>query len=195
MPQESSPSWEVIVAAALEAAKVSDWKRCQELCALTAERRSPALMTVSRFNILICQYQLGFTNLIPERALPLIEHLPPDAVLATLGLSLLAARKNGTLQDYKRVVLALADAGKEALELPSVPIFVLLHEDEIRCTVHEFSDASLMSEIVSSFLAMNSLNSDSRTKLESLAQRYRERADITANNLLESKASKPGRSQ
>jgi len=44
-------------------------------------------MTASRLNILICQYQLGFTDLIAERALPLLAHLPSGAAITTIGLS------------------------------------------------------------------------------------------------------------
>lgn len=180
MQQRSSTHWQPTAIAAMEDARRGDWKHCQELCALTAEQQSPAVMSVSRLNILICQYQLGFTSQIPERALPLLTHLPNGAAIATIGLSLLAARKNGTLLDFKRVVLALADERHLAYDLPTVPIFVLLHENEIDCSVLESADASLMSEVVASFLSSDSLAADEEAKLQSLARRYRERADFAA---------------
>jgi len=93
---------------------------------------------------------------------------------------LLAARKSGTLLDFKRVVLVLADERNLALDLPTVPTFVLLHENEVDCTVVEHGDAALMSEVVASFLASDTLDPEDKSKLQSLAARYRERADITA---------------
>ena len=188
MQHDTAASWRSTATAAMDAAKAGNWRQCQELCALTAERQSPALMTVSRLNILICQYQLGFTSQIPERALPLITHLPAGAAIAAIGLSLLAARKSGTLLDFKRVVLALADERNSATDLPTIPIFVLLHENEDGCTVLEHADASLMSEVVASFLSSDSLVLEEQTKVQSLASRYRERADITAASHFSPKA-------
>jgi hypothetical protein len=188
MQQNTETSWRATAASAMEAAKRGDWRSCQELCALTSERQSPALMTVSRLNILICQYQLGSTDLIPERALPLIMHLTTGATIASLGLALLAARKSGTLLEFKPVVLALADERHRALDLPTVPTFVLLHENEVGCTVLEHADASLMSEVVGSFLSSDLLDSEEKPKLESLARRYRERAAITAASHLRPEA-------
>jgi hypothetical protein len=188
MQQDIGPSWQASTTSAMDAAKRGDWKSCQELCALTAEQQSPALMTVSRLNILICQYQLGFNDLIPERALPLTTHLPVGATLTCLGLSLLAARKSGTLFEFKPVVLALADERHKAFDLPTVPTFVLLHENEVDCTVLEHTDASMMSEVVASFISSDRLESEERSQLESLARRYRERAAVTAASNLRSDA-------
>ena len=186
MQQDTEPSWRATTTAAKEAAERGDWRSCQELCALTAERQSPALMTVSRLNILICQYQLGFTDLIPERALPLTTHLPLGATIACLGLSLLAARKSGTLLEFKPVVIALADERHKEFDLPTVPTYVLLHENEVDCTVLEHADASLMSEVVASFISSDLLDSRERLQLESLARRYRERAAFTVASHLRS---------
>lgn len=182
MTQNAGPSWRADAASAMEAAQRGDWRSCQEICARTAERQSPAVMTVSRLNILICQYQLGFTDLIPERALPLTPHLPFGATIACLGLTLLAARKSGTLLEFKRVVLVLADERHQAFDLPTVPTFVRLHENEVDCAVLEHADAALMSEVVATFLASDLLDAQERSKLESLARRYRERSVVTATS-------------
>lgn len=178
--QQDEPRWRASLKAAFAAADARNWKTCQELCALTAEQQPPTVMAVSRLNILICQYQLGFTNQIPERALPLISHLPAGGVVTTLGLSLLAAKKSGTLLDFKSLALALADERHQAFDLPTVPTFVLLHENETDCTVQENADAALMSEVVATFLSAGNLSSQETAKLESLARRYRERAAATA---------------
>jgi len=99
--------------------------RCQELCARLAMLASP-VSPLARLNILICQYQLGHYQLIPERVLPLISHVPPVATLAFLGLALPAAHKADSVASFKQVALALASPENLAFDLPSVPTFVVL---------------------------------------------------------------------
>lgn len=156
--------------------------RCQELCATLAEQPPKALMATSRLNILICQYHLGYTQLIPERALPLLGHLPAGAALACLGLSLLAARKSDALATLKPVVLVLADERHSALDLPTVPTFVGLHDDLAGCTVVESPDGALMSEVVATFLCSGSLTEQETKALISLSRRYLEKAAIMAGS-------------
>lgn len=176
------PGWRATVEAAMAAAQAGDWRHCQQLSAMTAEHQSPALMCVSRLNILICQYHLGSVQLIPERALPLLPLLPPGAVPACLGFALLAARKSGTLPQFKGVALGLAADWLEPLDLPSVPLFVLLHENQADCSVIEHSDGSLMSEVVHHFLESGGIDAAESAKLRSLAAKYRKRAVLMATH-------------
>lgn len=168
---------------AFKQARLHDWRGTQEICASIAEQ-PPPVGAVARLDILICQYHLGHTQQIPERALPLLSHLPASAHLACVGLSLLAARKNASLPVFKPVVLALAAPANLAFDLPTVPLFVLLHPDLATCSVAETADASLMSEVVQTYLDSDALSEEERSKLESLAHRYRERAaTIAASDL------------
>jgi hypothetical protein len=164
---------------ACEAARQGDWMKAQQLLAPLVEHSMP-LGAMARLNILVCHYHLGHVALIPERALPLLPHLPFGARLACAGLSLLAARKNETLLSYKEVVLALCDPANEPLDLPTVPTFVALGADPTACSVLESSDGALMSEVVHVFLHSGLLSPTEAAQLQSLAGRYRERASIVA---------------
>ncbi len=88
---------------ACETAQRGNWLEAQKLCAALTDEPMP-LGAIARLNILVLQYHLGFMQLIPERALPLLPHLPMGAQLACAGLSLLAARKSETLLSFKQVV-------------------------------------------------------------------------------------------
>ena len=164
---------------ACEAARQGDWMKAQQLLAPLGDQTMP-LGAVARLNILVCQYHLGYVQLIPERALPLLPHLPLGARLACAGLSLLAARKSETLLNYKQVVLALCDPANEPLDLPTVPTFVTLGADPTACSVLESSDGALMSEVVHAFLGSDLLSQTEAAQLHYLAARYRERASIVA---------------
>ena len=164
---------------AFQQAKANDWRAAQELCAVLGNH-APPLGVIARLNILICQYHLGHTQLIPERVLPLLGHLPPPLWPACIGLSLLAARKNNSLPDFKHLVLALADPRNQALDLPTVPTFVMLESDMATYRVVESADGALMSEIVQKCSDAKGLTEEEKHRLLLLASRYRERASITA---------------
>ena len=164
---------------ACETARRGEWLQAQKLCAALANEPMPT-GAIARLDILICQYHLGSVQLIPERALPLLAHLPVGAQLACAGLSLLAARKSETLLSFKEVVLALADRVNEPLDLPTVPTFVMVGADPTACSVVESSDGALMSEVVQAFLDSDVLAPAEVARLHSLADRYRVRASIVA---------------
>lgn len=175
-----------ILQEALASAQVGNWRQAQESCAVLVNH-APPVGAVARLNILICQYQLGNTQLIPERALPLLSHLPVTGWLPCAGLALLAARKNGELSKLKPLVLALANPKFKAWDLPSVPTYVMLQPDMASCMVLESNDAALMSEIVQNFLGDRDLTTEEQTQLQSLGNRYLERAVATAAHFLEQK--------
>jgi hypothetical protein len=173
-----------ILLTAMERAQKGDWREVQELCAELGNH-PPPIGPVARLNILICQYHLGFTQQVPQRALPLLSHLPVTGWLPCLGLVLLAARKNGELARFKPIVMSLADPVYQAWDLPTVPTFVMLQPEKASCLVIESTDAALMSEIVQGFLSREDLSEDERAKLQSLADRYLERAVTTAARRLQ----------
>lgn len=164
---------------AFQQAKANDWRAAQELCAVLGNH-PPPLGVIARLNILICQYHLRHTQLIPERALPLLEHLPPQLWPACIGLSLLAARKNDSLSDFKHLVLALAAPRNQELDLPTVPTFIMLNSDMATYSVLESADGALMSEVVQECSDAKGLTTEEKQRLLSLATRYRERASIIA---------------
>lgn len=180
-----------ILESAFQRSRLGDWRGTQELCAALGDH-PPPIGAVARLNILICQYHLGHTKLIPERALPLLSHLPAGGQLACVGLALLAARKNGELQKLKPVVLALTDPKYKAFDLPSVPTYVMLDRHLAKCVVLESDDAALMSEIVQEFLNSAGLTADEQRGLRSVADRYLERASKTAaSNLKRNAVTRP----
>lgn len=182
MSEQISPM--EILSTAMARAQKRDWRKVQELCAELGNH-PPPIGPVARLNILICQYHLGFTELVPQRALPLLSHLPVTGWLPCVGLALLAARKNGELAMFKPLAMALTDPRYLAWDLPTVPAFVMLQPEKAACMVIESTDAALMSEIVQDFLNREDLSGDERAKLQSLADRYLERAVTTAAKHLE----------
>jgi hypothetical protein len=178
------PSPMGILLSAVKRSESHDWRGAQELFA-TLGNHPPPIGVVARLNILICQYHLGFTKLIPERALPLLEHLSVIGWLPCAGLALLAARKNGELPNLKPVILALADPKFKALDLPAVPTYVMLAADMSSYLVLESSDAALMSEVVQEYLRSADLSAEEQAKLQSLASRYLDRASITAAHTMQ----------
>ena len=176
MNEQTSPL--EILESAFQRSRLQDWRGAQELCAALGNH-PPPIGAVARLNILICQYHLGHTKLIPERALPLLSHLPVTGWLPCAGLALLAARKNGNLPILKHVVLALADPKFQAWDLPTVPTHVMLDANMSACIVLESDDAALMSEIVQEFLKSPDLTADEQAKLQSLASRYRQVSVLT----------------
>jgi len=182
-----------IMGAAFVRAQQSDWRGAQEICAKLGCHPVP-IGAVARLNILICQYHLGHTKLIPERALPLLSHLPITGWLPCAGLAVLAARKNGELPKLRPLLMALADPKYQSVDLPTVPIFVMLQPGMASCSVVESADGALMSEIVQEFLNAGGLTADEQEKLQSLASRYLERAVMTAAaNLKGNKSARPQR--
>ena len=182
MNEQTSPL--EILESAFQRSRLQDWRGAQELCAALGNH-PPPIGAVARLNILICQYHLGHTKLVPERALPLLSHLPVTGWLPCAGLALLAARKNGELPALKHVVLALADPKFQAWDLPTVPTCVMLDANMSACIVLESDDAALMSEIVQEFLKSPDLAAEEQAKLQSLASRYLDRASMTAAHTME----------
>jgi hypothetical protein len=172
--------WKTAFQEAAEAAQARDWRRSQESSAKVAVYPVPQVCAVARLNILICQYHLGHFSLIAERALPLIQHLPPSATLTCVGIALLAANRTDSLLAFKKVALALAAPKYKAFDLPTVPIFVDLHDDLTTCKVRESTDAALMCEVVDKLLHSDGLKPAEGEALSSLAERYRQRVAETA---------------
>jgi len=156
-------------------AKAGDWRAAQETCATLGSDPVPAVATVARLDILICQYHLGFTGQIPERALPLLQHLPSSATFTCLGLILLAAGRNGELRVARKTALYLARLESSAWDLPTVPTFVLLRTDLTTCMVIESADPEPLCAVVEQVLQLPDLSTDERQSLSSLQERYHER--------------------
>jgi len=167
------------LATAVVQTQVLSWRQAQETCAQLVDEPLP-IGSMARLNILVCEYHLRHTQLIPERALALLPHLPQAAVVACIGLVLLAAWKNDSLHNVKNVALALADADLKPRDLPSVPRFVMLRADLSSCAVAESMDVAQMSEIAQWYLKSEGLSVDEEARFQSLAQRYREHAANTA---------------
>ena len=170
-------------ATAYEETQVLNWLKAQETCAQLVFEPVP-IGPMARLNILVCQYHLRHTQLIPERALPLLPHLPDSALVACIGLVLLAAWKNDSLHTFKNLALALASFDLKPFDLPSVPTFVMLQPDLTSCAVAESADVAQMSEIAQWYLKSEGLSVDEEAKFQSLAQRYRERSAETATRHL-----------
>lgn len=181
-PHESVKVHQVALATfatAYEETQALNWLKAQETCAQLVYEPLP-IGPMARLNILVCQYHLGHTQLIPERALPLLPHLPDSALVACIGLALLAAWKNDSLPTFKNLALALAGADLKPFDLPSVPTFVMLQPDLSSCAVAESADVAQMSEIAQWYLKSEGLSVDEGARFQSLAERYRKRSAETA---------------
>ncbi len=161
------------------AAQRGDWIAAQEACSGLA-MLAPPVGPLARLNILVCQYHLGHTQLIAERVLPLLQHIPSSASLTCAGLALLAARKAGTLHSYQGLLAILANEENTAFDLPTVPIFIKLQSDMQTCGILESHDCALMCEIVQTVLDSNTLSEGDAARLKSLAERCRTRTAATA---------------
>ena len=77
-------------------------------------------------------------------------------------------------------MLLLSRVAKDWVDLPTVPKFVILHDNEQDSTVVEDEDGALMSEVVQVFLDSDELEDGEQVQLESLAKLYRARANECA---------------
>ncbi len=160
-----------ILACATDLSGDGYWKRAQKFYQ-QVENDSSLIGVVARLNILIGQYHMGDTQLIPERAVALLPHLPITGWLPCAGLALLAGRKNGQLGKLKPLVLALSDPRFEPADLPNVPISVMIEQETSQCIVREKADTGAMRDVVQEYLESGDLAADERTEVESLAARY-----------------------
>lgn len=162
---------------ALALTRQKDWQACLSACARLANADDSRLASVARLNMLICQYRLGqHVPVAITDIVPLLDELPAAARPTCLCVKLLASHEVGAVELEKVVLRILAGWNLRSMELPSAPIFVLLGQDGEECEIVEDTDASIVTEIIDGFLEDTRPGSEDHGKLESLAQRYRERA-------------------
>ena len=149
-----------------------EWCAAEALCAQAG--RNPGFAEIAELDALCARYAGGQFDGIVERAAKLAARVTGPAAASCGALALLTAHRTGAFEQAKRIALHLERRYKSPIDLPTVPRFAALVRGQI--LVLETNSVGTMLRVIDELLAAGVGSPDEVTLLESLAQRYRERA-------------------